>query len=356
MKKCYLVLIGLLLARGVWGNTQPVTAVERNGDTRFFNGEIMQFVSYGLAMGMNPDGSTVVGETMGPDGFIWHNETGLHYIEGAPGGVSDDGTTVIGTVLDANSAREAAIWENGVLVRTLGALPDQQPPGHLSAGLAISGDGKTAVGLGYTTQYDGRGFYWTEETGMVELPHSNDENANSRASVMSGDAWVIGGYDIGATLWYADGSVISLTPGGGVVTGISRNGKYAVGRGYDEVSGESKPFIWHKGQGIRFLDDPPNAPLPNHGFYATAVSDNGRIVVGSGGIHGGNGLIAWVWTESHGTVSLKSLLEKKGIPWTMDLVQRLPDISADGNLILAYGEYPFDSKSYLINLKALLHP
>ncbi|MCP3943774.1 MAG: hypothetical protein GY710_20160 [Desulfobacteraceae bacterium] len=315
----------------------------------------------GQAIRMTPDAATVVGL-----GFIWTAESGIEHLNGQAVDVSDDGRIVIGTTTGDSGNDEAAIWVNGELEQTLGGLPGHDSVGHLSSGYAVSGDGQTVVGLGWTSDYKARGFRWTEYTGMIELSHIGDVNyeTSSRATTISADGTLIGGFDehaLGrrAKLWFDDNTedliledAITNPLGLGEVIGISRRGQWVVGSSWHAPRGQFEPFIWHKGRGVVYLGLPEGVDS-RFQYIAAAVSDNGKVVVGTGGDNAYDGKVAWIWTQSRGMTTIKTLLEEACIPWSMDLVQLVVDVSADGRFILAVGGYPFNLKSYLIDLKAV---
>jgi uncharacterized membrane protein len=324
----------------------------------------------GHAIRMTPDGKTVVGL-----GFIWHADTGAQYIAGQAVDVADDGTVVVGTTTGASGYDEAAIWVNGELVHTLGGLPAHHPVGHLSSGYSVSADGSVVVGLGWTSDYRGRGFRWTQSEGMVELSHIGrpdepdlDKYTGSRATVISSNGKLIGGFDEAfsrrAKLWFSDGTESLILEdklinplGLGEVVGISTNGKWVVGGGSNIINNPYylltlEPFIWHKGQGVTYLGLPDGAD-PQFAYLAAAVSDNGKVVVGGGGAHAYDGQVAWIWQQHRGMTTVKQLLEEACIAWSMDLIQSLVDVSADGRFVLGFGGYPIALKSYLIDLQAV---
>ena len=86
--------------------------------------------------------------------------------------VSDDGQTVLGSDLpnpDGVNGPVAALWKASTGTwQSLGYLPDALNCPSKSDGYELSADGSVAVGLSWDG-CSGRGFRWTEATGMVEL-------------------------------------------------------------------------------------------------------------------------------------------------------------------------------------------
>ncbi len=176
---------------------------------------------------MSPDGRYVVGERFNGTLYLW--DTVSNVFTTLPAGalaavaVSDDGTVVLGDMIDPRSGDEVAgIWRKGSNTWTsLGYLPNANTCPSRSNGYELSGDGAVAVGLSWDG-CDGRGFRWTKATGMVELePLANGGN---RASVVSGDGNVLAGFAQGSfsrtpTFWESSGDGELLDPPSGDAVG-----------------------------------------------------------------------------------------------------------------------------------------
>lgn len=164
--------------------------------------------------------------------------------------------------------------------------------GTRTAGLAVSGDGKTLVGICYDltfhpgTDFE-HAFIWTEEHGLMELGFLDDRPHT-------------------------------------VPTGVSEDGSVVVGyaehrrdgtRPADELSYEA--FIWTPETGLiglGTLGDAPNS-------LARAVSGDGFTVVGTAGSN------AFIWTPEAGMRQLDSLEGGSVTPM---------GISADGKVAVGY--------------------
>lgn len=218
----------------------------------------------GEALSISADGSVVVGSygpLSGLNGvaFRWTLREGISVLQARAGGplhgelrdVSADGEVGVGVLRHQSGQSEAFRWSAADGIIMLGTLPgDTQSIAH-----AISADGRVIVGC--SEGIDSRAFLWTRETGMIPLGKLNSISRNSMARSVN-----------------ADGSVI-------------------VGQCYGESGLEA--FIWDAYRGIRslhkvLLDDfAPSNSL--HGWKllaATAVSDDGSVVVGYGFNPSGN--------------------------------------------------------------------
>lgn len=155
---------------------------------------------------ISPDGRYIVGETdlngdFFADGtYLWDTQTDTMTIlpeEAVTAvAVSDDGTTVLGDIVDPEIQDpelgvRAAIWHASTGWQSIGYLPNAGECPSRSNGYELSADGTVAVGLSWYG-CDGRGFRWTQATGMVEL--QSLALGGNRASVLSADGNLIGGF------------------------------------------------------------------------------------------------------------------------------------------------------------------
>ena len=288
---------------------------------------------------ITPDGEVVVGTYSG-GGFIWRWRTEPSPTV-VPGGdmvaVSDDGTVVCGNMPDPVSGAEVAgRWTASTGWEPLGSLLGDDGCGSLSHAYDISGDGSTIVGLAWNG-CSGRGFRWTEATGMQEL--MNLVNGNNRASAISGDGSLIGGFaqgDFDRTPAYWTPDTVGLTVDSslvGEVHGISHDGATSVGGVKFPGVGEQRAFIRDTATG-----QTQNLGNLNGGFWkgiATDLSHDGQVVVGYDTI--GLGREAWVWTPADGIVGLDTILADAGLgggfpTWVCRAV------SGDGTVVVGGGE------------------
>jgi len=135
------------------------------------------FVVGGGALGVTPDGGTVVGRAIWQregeyhiDGFVWTGGSGMRALPkfsvdqiGAAYAVSRGGGAIVGTVGTFNAPR-AVRWVGEQTVEYLGQLPNQPP----SWARGVSDDGEVIVGMygGYPQQ---RVFIWDRRRGIRDL-------------------------------------------------------------------------------------------------------------------------------------------------------------------------------------------
>jgi uncharacterized membrane protein len=149
---------------------------------------------------MSPNGRWIVGETNQLEPYRYDAFTDTMILLGAPGldasAVSDDGSVVLGSMIDGAGDEVAGIWRSSTgQWQSLGYLPGAGQCPSRSNGYELSADGTVAVGLSWIG-CSGRGFRWTQATGMVELQAL--ANGANRASVCSADGNVIGGFAQGS--------------------------------------------------------------------------------------------------------------------------------------------------------------
>jgi len=199
---------------------------------------------------MTPDGRYVVGETdlngdfIADGTYIYDTTTQVMTMLPAEGlnaaAVSDDGSVVLGDMPDPEDPDPAlgvvaGMWTTGQTEwQSLGYLPNALECPSRSDGYELSADGSVAVGLSWDG-CSGRGFRWTEATGMEELQVLGF--GGNRASAVSADGNLIGGFAQGTAsrtpaIWNADGTGELLDPTAnarGEVYGISDDGTILLG-------------------------------------------------------------------------------------------------------------------------------
>jgi uncharacterized membrane protein len=130
-----------------------------------------------FALDLSPDGRFVVGDLAGSSApYLYDCETKTMTTLPAPGvdavAVSDDGSVVLGCVDEDGTGlgTTAAIWRQSTNKwESLGFLPNALNCPSRSSAYELSADGTIATGLSWDG-CSGRGFVWTEKTGMLELP------------------------------------------------------------------------------------------------------------------------------------------------------------------------------------------
>ncbi len=244
------------------------------------------------ALDMSPDGRFIVGEQdLDGDGFpdgpyLLDRANGNLMIMSLPSpgiaatAVSDDGSVVLGcmpNIPDGQNNEVAGIWTAANGWQSLGYLPDALSCPSRSNGYELSGDGTIAVGLSWDG-CSGRGFWWSQATGMLELePLANGGN---RASVVSSDGTVIGGFAQGSSnrtpaMWdgvTTDGMLLDPPSGNivGEVQGISDDGTILLGN----WAGDAYRYT-EKG-GVEILGQ--GSIAPSWTGIATDIANSGTIV------------------------------------------------------------------------------
>ena len=260
--------------------------------------------------------------------------------------VSGDGKTIVGVVEGFDF--EAFRCDPIVGFQLLGDLP-----GGIfnSSATAVTYDGSTIVGTGNSTNGSlDEAFAWSESTGMVGLGWEVTENAGgSLATGVSRDGFVVVGY----------GFDIAELPGGGTTTipvafRWTKPTDYQVLPSLDgglpssiatDVSEDGFVVVGHADstdgtQAFRYQNGTMQAlgDLPG-GFFgsqANAVSGDGTIVVGRS--FGANGEEAFVWQSETGMRSLWEVLSEKEVDlshWSRLISARA--ISSNGKHIAGFG-------------------
>jgi uncharacterized membrane protein len=271
--------------------------------------------------------------------YIYESGSYSYLTYGLARHLSADGTTVAGSMMNADEIVEAARWTVGGGTDMLGALPDALSCPSISSGYALTGDGSTVVGLSWEG-CSARGFTWTADGGMTDL--ENLGNGNNRASVISDDGQVIAGFAQGTfnrtpAVWNASDSSGWLfdIDAQGEIGAMNSDGSILGGRYYDEnVGGDLlQPFYWTAEQGVIILPAVPGYD----GGYVTGFSADGRTIVGySGTIFGGR--VAAVWRAEWGAVALADKLAELGAPVPADfLPQVIRAVTDDGRTVVGWG-------------------
>lgn len=181
----------------------------------------------------------------------------------------------------------------------------QLPPLDGSTGLfrgqAISGDGRTVVGL--ASSPDGyRASKWQDGAGPT---HLSEATQYSTTWSVSHDGGVIAGRQGSnmAAIWTADGiRELGYLPGNttSFARAVSANGQVVVGESFGSTPGGI--FRWTEADGMQRIGSPTDEYRMGSAF---AISADGSIVGGSGSGPGGSGPA--IWTEAEGVTMLGPL-------------------------------------------------
>ncbi|MFG0284047.1 MAG: GC-type dockerin domain-anchored protein [Phycisphaerales bacterium JB039] len=330
----------------------------------------------GGATDVNADGTVVVGNTNGAyETFRWTEATGIVTLgratvpvlgvgAGTPG-VSADGTRISATILDDTMTYATqGVWSEGSGWDVLDPFPPDAGLLDQSLGSAwdISGDGTTTVGLYWRPGAPGGTAHASAGTsaGVTDLGSSG---GSSRASTVSHDGRVIGGFDSHPTMGvrraavWVDGVLTVLTPEEpGEVFGVSASGLVAVGQSYDAVAGRQVATVWRfdgaewTGEQLGVL--PGTSPAGRSA--AIAVSADGSLIVGSNSFDFGPfaSRTGMVWTASGGLQSAEDFLAAQGVTPDGVIIQTFTNVSADGSAIIGSGLplVGFETLSFVVHL------
>ncbi|MCA9296894.1 MAG: hypothetical protein KC983_10255, partial [Phycisphaerales bacterium] len=293
---------------------------------------------------MSPDGRYIVGETgtfpFVNGTYIMDTVTGvltpLHGEGLAAVAVSDDGRFVVGCIPDPTGvgSEVASRWSAQTGWVSLGFLPNAGACPSRSNGYEMSADGSVVVGLSWDG-CNGLGFRWTAATGMEPLEEL--ANGSNRASVVSGDGTVIGGFAQGSfsrtpAVWDGNLSGVLLDPPSGdvlgEVQGISDDGEILLG----EWNGDA--FRWSASTGMEVIGQ--GQLIPGWQGIAMDIADNGTIV-GFDFLQGNRRS----WIQPNGTgplIELVSYIQSHGgtVPAGAAL-EVCQAISTDGTTIIGHG-------------------
>jgi hypothetical protein len=318
---------------------------------------------------MSPDGKWIVGQTdldgdFFPDGtYLYNRETDVMLVLPPEGldavAVSDDGRYIVGEMVDPDDPHPqlgvtAAMWtaDTNEWV-SLGYLPDALQCPSLSNSYEISADGSVVIGLSWEG-CNGFGMIWTEATGM--LPLENLANGVNRASVISADGTLVGGFAQGSfsrtpCIWDGTTQLGTLLdpPDGdalGEVFGLKDDGSLLLGSWHSE--GETPGF---NPQASKWTAD-------GRGGWLRETIGQGALITGWEGIAmdiADNGTIvgfdinlgtrrAWIQPNGEGDiVLLTDFIEDNGgsLP-TFPVTPRVEvcqAISADGRYIIGHDAF-----------------
>jgi probable HAF family extracellular repeat protein len=309
-------------------------------------GDVPGGVTGSHAHGVSADGLVVVGTAAGAAGdeaFRWTIDAGMVSL-GANSRASDvsaDGSVVVG-----QWGAEAFRWTQDTGVVGLGDLPGGA---FRSFAKAVSGDGFVVAGIGWRTRCLRGGctniwppVRWTgsamQQVSMSVVPVFD----RTLPLDISADGSVIVAGRFEAERWTLDGGVMPLgdLPGGAINSqayGVSADGSVIVGQG--ESSSGREAFRWTEEGGMVGLGILP-------GFDSSLAQDltaDGSLVVGSLGMGSKAHAVAFIWDALHGMRELRAVLvNDHGLSaslagWTLEYATA---ISADGRAVVGYGTNP----------------
>lgn len=259
----------------------------------------------GLAI--SGDGSTVVGRrdpgTTTVEAFRYRNGTystlgalPAGYDQSTATGVNNNGSVIVGTIEDSSGLRgtNAMRWTATTGMQNVG----RAQPNHAGANFnGLSRDGNTAIGVSFPGGVGGRAYSWTQGAGWRFLPMP-DGFASA--------------YDA-------------------TTTGVSVDGTFVTGYSTPFTSGSDRyaGILWQNGlpRNLGSFGD-------SWDMFPSAVSDNGRVVVGGCRNVDTSIEIATIWLNGGGPINLQDYLASFGV--TLPAGVRMigaGSVSADGTVI-----------------------
>jgi probable HAF family extracellular repeat protein len=233
----------------------------------------------------------------------------------------------------------------GVSVAAAAAFIPLNPspePGYHGQPMGISADGSAVVGFHYTP--GSYGFYWTAESGLVDIGPPTILLNSANAVSADGKIVVAGTLNFNgdeAFRWEPSGAKTVIIPAahGGWPLGISYDG--SVIAGWHDPAGYREAFRWTAADGVVGLGDLPGGSDES---LARGVSGDGNVIVGFGSVEK-DGLIsseweAFRWTAATGMVGLGNLGELGA--WSS-----AGAASADGSVIVGWAASSQGTQGFL---------
>ncbi|NOX57722.1 MAG: PEP-CTERM sorting domain-containing protein [Planctomycetes bacterium] len=306
--------------------------------------------SQSRALGVSPDGSTVIGYKQ-PAGrreaMRWEGgqSFALGHLPNLPGSVrnslaraaSASGVTVGRSTSAASGPGlfEAFRWEGG----TMAGLGDLPGGTFYSEAWGVSANGSIVVGRA-TSSSGTEAFRWEDGQmhGLGDLPGGSFSSAardvSASGSVVVGAATSASGSE--AFRW-ENGNMTGLgdLPGGNFdsdALAVSANGTVVVGVS-SGASGQSTAFRWEDG----LMTDLGTLPGGSGPSIARAVSADGSVIIGDAAMDNSSALEPFIFTPDKGMRSLSTVLEELGIDTSDWILSLATGVSDDGRTIVGYG-------------------
>ena len=297
------------------------------------------------ARGTSADGTVVVGSSgtsAGQRAFIWTSATGMVQLPTPTGlgmtwaqDVSPDGNFVVG--FGGNGFGSPVGWE-GIRWGTLGGMDRIALAGSGVWAKGVSGDG--SIVTGGTSGAVEQAFVWTAAGGLVGLTPPGPGTWRTNAEAISADGRVVVGdwinVDAGtrdAFRWTAETGMVGL--GAFAASAVSDDGSVVVGTLGSGPTFEA--FRWTEATGIV----PLGTLGPNNESRARGVSRDGSRVVGYITSTLDDSSQAFIWDAEHGMRLLKDRLEQDcGLDLTGWTLTQAWDVSNNGPTIVGRGINP----------------
>lgn len=262
-------------------------------------------------------------------------------VRGMAGALSYDGQWIVGDSASADGG-QAVIWQPDGTIMSLGALV---PTGPMGTARGITDDGSVVVGSCLSPS-GWQAFRWTASGGLIGMGDLAGGAFNSAAQTVNDDL-VIFGTGTGtpgpsAFRWTLTGGMVSLgdLPGGGFFSepyAVTPDATVMVGRGMSTASGTERfeAIRWTQAGGLEGLGDLPGGVFES---FALDLSDDGLTVIGFG--TSALGQEAMVWTREQGMRRLVDALTGIDGPPSGWFLTAATAISGDGRVIVGNGINP----------------
>lgn len=327
-------------------------------------GDLAGGADYSEALGINADGSSVVGVSTGVNGteaMLWTASGGMVGLGDLAGGmvysvaydVTDDGSMVVGYSISA-SGTEAMYWTSSTGMVGLGDLAGGVFSSYANG---VSADGSVIVGNGVSAS-GGEAWRWTSGGGMVGLGDLAGGAFSSYARATSADGSVVVGYGTSASgteamRWTSSSGMVGLgdLAGGAFESkayNVSADGSVVVG--YSRNAIDQEAFRWTAATGMVGLGDLNGANFIQSEAYA--VSADGNVVVGYSDTPGGSQ--AFYWTVNDGMESVADILSAAGVNTTGWDLSVAYDVSDDGTLVVGTATNPSgDTEAFMAKISPI---
>jgi hypothetical protein len=319
-------------------------------------------IGSGLTEGISDDG-VATGQFNTPNGqyFVWQAGGATQYIGGVSAGdgvggqakISNDGRYISGTIFNAaQNYHEMARYDRTTGTWTgFGALPGigTQIDAEVSSGWAVSGDGQTVAGLGWTTQgtADAYASVWRQSTGLVSLG-TNAVGNSTRANALSNDGSVVGGWQDGngrqGAVWVNGVQQLIFDNDGNAaseVLALSGDGQWATGIGFGGFFGPPAQ-AYRYNTVTQVYENIPNLDVGGESrMTGSAITDDGSLIVGgTWGFGPATFGTALVWEEGVGTMRFDDYLDSMGIAYDPSFeFAFITDVSGDGTWFTGWGNF-----------------
>lgn len=303
---------------------------------------------------LSMDGRTVTGYTRDENfverGFTWTRGAGMDEwgarvgipVSTNPTGISSDGSTIVGRRLDSSTNSYTAFRYSNGTYQTLGA----SPPGFgANSAFGVSGDSSVIVGSISQNGAFSTAMRWTAGTGMQSMGVANGGLAGWFTGISRDGSTAIGistgsasGFD--AYTWTQSGGWRMLPVPGGIGTQydarpqfVSSNGTLVVGYA-SRVSDPSIAILWQNGVPTNLGNFGPRWDM-----FAGGISDDGRVIAGSGTDRDTGRSSPVIWLEGSGPINFEEYMRSLGYALPPGWVMRgIGDISSDGRTILGLAQ------------------